>query len=202
MRIKQVRKFFRLLARSAAVASPLLACSVASAQDGRNVLLVINSNSSSSDRIGAHYARARQIPPENIVRVKTEGGDEIDRERYLREIEEPIFELIDQQKSQDQILYIVLTKGLPLRISGTSGRSGNVASVDSELSLLYRKLTGMMHSTAGPLANPYHLDSAPVSDAKRFTHEFYDIYLVSRLDGFSEEDAIALIDRSLSLIHI
>jgi uncharacterized protein (TIGR03790 family) len=199
MRIKQVSNIFRPLRTScAAVAGLALACSVASAQDGTNVLLVTNSTSNSSDRIGTHYARARQIPPENIVRVKTDVGDEIDRERYLREIEEPISQWIDQQQGQDQILYIVLTKGLPLRIRGTSGRSGNVASVDSELSLLYRKLTGVAVPSAGRLPNPYYLDSAPVGDARRFTHEVYDIYLVSRLDGFSEEDAIALIDRSIA----
>ena len=63
---------------------------------------------------------------------------------------------------------------------------------------MYRKLTGVAVQSAGRLANPYYLDSAPVSDARRFTHELYDIYLVSRLDGFSEEDAIALIDRSVA----
>jgi len=42
--------------------------------------------------------------------------------------------------AQDRILYIVLTKGIPLRVNGTSGQDGTIASVDSELTLLYRKL--------------------------------------------------------------
>jgi len=36
----------------------------------------------------------------------------------------------------------MLTKDVPIRISGTSGRSGPNASVDSELTLLYRRRTG------------------------------------------------------------
>ena len=49
---------------------------------------------------------------------------------------------LGRQGAQDRILYIVLTKGLPLRIDGTAGRQGTVSSVDSELTLLYRKMTG------------------------------------------------------------
>ena len=46
----------------------------------------------------------------------------------------------------DRIFYIVLTKGIPLRISGSGGRAGTAASVDSELTLLYRKLVGTAHT--------------------------------------------------------
>ena len=35
----------------------------------------------------------------------------------------------------------------------------------------------------------------PVADASLFSHETHDIYLVTRLDGFSVEDVLALIDR-------
>ena len=52
------------------------------------------------------------------------------------------------------MLYLVLTKGVPLRIAGTEGRTGSIASVDSELTLLYRRITGGAVPVVGQVANP------------------------------------------------
>ena len=63
------------------------------------------------------------------------------RDVYARQIEQPIWACIASLRAHDRILYIVLTKDVPIRISGTGGRSGTNASVDSELTLLYRRRT-------------------------------------------------------------
>ncbi len=99
--------------------------------------------------------------------------------------------------AQDRIHFIVLTKGIPLRVRGNVGRTGTVASVDSELTLLYRRLTGQGAPPAGSLPNPYYLGDQPISEARPFSHEGVDLYLVTRLDGYSVEDALALVDRSV-----
>jgi uncharacterized protein (TIGR03790 family) len=96
----------------------------------------------------------------------------------------------------DRVLYIVLTKGIPLRIAGTEGTDGSVSSVDSELTLLYRRMTGQVAPTRGRIANPYFLGDKPVKQAQPFTHRAFDIFLVSRLDAFTVDEAIALIDRA------
>ena len=80
--------------------------------------------------------------------------------RSTPQIQAPIADWIRKNSAQDRILYIVLTKGIPLRVKGTSGRDGTMASVDSELTLLYRRLTGAEPPLAGPLANPYFLGDA------------------------------------------
>jgi uncharacterized protein (TIGR03790 family) len=175
-----------------------LSSSPATAQDGTNVLLVINASSATSGQIGAHYARARLVPALNIVQLHTEPVDEIPRDRYEEEIEQPIGEWLKRHSAQDRILYIVLTKGIPLRISGSGGRRGTMGSVDSELTLLYRRLVGTPSPTAGSVSNPYFRESGSLLEAKPFTHADHDIYLVSRLDGFNQRDAIALIDRGAS----
>jgi uncharacterized protein (TIGR03790 family) len=168
------------------------------AQDGTNVLLVVNTGSAVSARVAARYVHTRAIPPENVVRLKTDTDDEITREQYEREIEQPISQWITRQSAEDRILYIVLTKGMPLRIRGTTGRNGTVASVDSELTLLYRRLVGVRVPTLGPSSNPYFRDSQSSAEAKPFTHADYDVYLVSRLDGFNEADVVGLIGRGSS----
>ena len=76
-----------------------------------------------------------------------------------------------------------------------------MASVDSELTLLYRKLTGRPIAPQGPVPNPYFLGERPIEEAKPFTHEAFDIFLVSRLDGFSIADVLGLIDRGIAPVR-
>src|SRR5436190_855361 len=87
-------------------------------------------------------AHHRPGPAEQRLRVTTVTTDEITRPDFERQIQAPIADWLQRHQAQDRILYIVLTKGMPLRITGTIGRSGTIASVDSELTLLYRRMTG------------------------------------------------------------
>lgn len=180
----------------------LLAClwlastASAAAQSGANVLLVVNEASADSERIGDHYARARTVPRDQVLKIKVDVADEIERTVYDSQIQGPITTWLRQHAAHDRILYIVLTKGIPLRVKGSIGRKGTVASVDSELALLYRRLTGVTPPVAGLVDNPYFLGRAPVAQARAFTHEVADIYLVTRLDGFTVADVLGLIDRA------
>ena len=175
--------------------------SAASAQDGSNVLVAVEATNATSQRIAAHYVRARGIPAENVVTLRTSAAEEVTRAQYEREIEGPIGAWIRRHAMQDRILYIVLTKGVPVRITGSAGRDGTSASVDSELTLLYRKLLGTRIASAGPVRNPYHDAVATNHDAVAttgrglFSHVNHDLYLVSRLDGFNEADVLGLINR-------
>ena len=167
-----------------------------SAQSAENVAVIINEESPASRRIGEHYVRARAIPADNVIRISTSIEEQISALEYGRTIEGPIAQAITRHGSHDRILYLVLTKGVPLRIDGTPGRKGTTASVDSELTLLYRRMTGTAVAVVGPVPNPYFLGDRPILDARPFTHRQQDIFLVTRLDGFSEDDVIGLIDRA------
>jgi uncharacterized protein (TIGR03790 family) len=186
-----------LAARATLVLLALAAASGASAQSVENVLLVVNENSAASREIGEYYAAKRGLPPSQVVRLTAENAERISRTAFEQTIEAPIARWLERASAQDRILYIVLTKGIPLRIDGAgTGRTATEASVDSELALLYRRLVGIAVPPAGPVPNPYFLGSAAVAEARPFSHERHDIYLVTRLDGFAVEDVKALIDRS------
>lgn len=176
------------------------AARAASAQSGANVLLVVNDTSPDSVRIGDHYARARAVPSDQVLKLKLDAAEEIDRARFMSGLASPIAGWLQRHAAQDRILYIVLTKGVPLRVSGTSGREGTVASVDSELALLYRRMTGQDVAVDGRIVNPYFKDGHP-SQMSRFTHEVADIYLVTRLDGYTVDDVIRLIDRGVAPVR-
>jgi Tfp pilus assembly protein PilF len=46
--------------------------------------------------------------------------------------------------------------------------------------------------------NPYFLGDREITEARPFTHRDFDIFLVSRLDGYTVNDALALIERGSS----
>jgi uncharacterized protein (TIGR03790 family) len=94
--------------------------SLVSAQTADNVLLVINQNSQPSIDVGTYYAQARGIAPDHIVQLDAPVPETITRQEFERRIEAPIGAWLQQHQLQDRILYLVLTKGVPLRVTGTS----------------------------------------------------------------------------------
>lgn len=173
----------------------LASASVGAAQTGRQVLILVNGYSDVSVRIGRYYAEGRGVPTDQIINLTLPERDEISRHQYTTLIEEPLLAWFAKSGAQDRILYLVATKGVPLRIAGTQGLDGAMASVDSELTLLYRRMAGLPVAVDGRVANPYYLGARPIDALRPFTHEAYDIFLVTRLDGFTRDDVIGLIDR-------
>lgn len=168
------------------------------AQSARNVLVVVNAADGDSVQIGEYYAKKRLISNDQILRLTdlpADPPDGIERPHFDRAINTPIAQWLARHQAQDRILFIVLTKGIPLRING-SATQRDAASVDSELSVLYLRMTGANVPAAGPLPNPYFLGDRPLADARRFTRESQQLYLVTRLDGFTVRDVIGLIDRA------
>lgn len=187
---------FRLTRAAAAVC--LCWCALAPpalAQPGRTVLVVANDAVTGSCDIAERYATVRNIPREQILHLTAPAAEMVSRPDFEAHIAGPIAAWLAANAAQDRILSIVLTRGVPLRIAGTIGRQGTTASVDSELTLLYRRMTGVAIPPGGAVPNPYFLGDAPVETARSFTRAEHDIYLVTRLDGFSIADAAALIDR-------
>ena len=185
------------LVACAALLAALLTPTPTDAQTARNVLVVVNAASADSVRIGEYYAKKRQIPADQVLRLTelpADPPDGIDRPVFDRAINGPIAGWLARHQAQDRIIFIVLTKGIPLRINGGT-KENEAASVDSELSVLYLRMTGANVPTAGPLPNPYFLGDRALSEARPFTRDAQQLYLVTRLDGFTVGDVIGLIDR-------
>ena len=184
-----------------AICAALMMCGLApaapaEAQTAENVAVVINDASPESKEIGEYYIKARNIPPENVIRIQAPTDETVQPAVFGATINQPIAEALSRGNLQDRILYIVLTKHVPLRINGTVGQDGTVSSVDSELTVLYRRMVGRSVSPRGRVDNPYFLGDRPLSDAKPFSHREHDIYLVSRIDAFTVDEAKALVDRA------
>jgi len=192
---RRIRAFLRPLLALCSIA--ILPTTPLSAQTGANILVVTNAADPDSARIGDYYASQRGIPPTQVLALQqlpVKPPDAIDRAAFDAAIQQPIANWLSANDAQDRIHYIVLVRGIPLRITGSSGRSGTVASVDSELSLLYQRMAEMPSPIAGAIDNPYFLGEEPIANALPFSHERSPLYLVTRLDGYTVDDVLKLID--------
>ncbi len=167
----------------------------ARAQTGASILLVVNGNSAVSREIAAYYRPRRAVPAANVCTLATTQDEEIDWKTYVSQVETPVGECLKRGRLTESVLYIVLTMGVPLKVSGSG--SGFLfresASVDSELALLYAKLKGQQFERAGPLRNPFFMKrDAP------FRHPQFPIYLVTRLAAYDLGEVKAMIDHGLA----
>ncbi len=172
-------------------------CIRARGQGPENVLLVVNKSSKTSAAVGEYYRQKRGIPAGQVCAFKSNDREEISRDIFEHDVLRPILSCIERGKLQDKILYIVLTKGIPLKISDSAEGANDHASVDSELTLAYQDLARRPHSLRGSLPNPY-FNANERGRFRRFSHKQFPIYLVTRLDGYDFADVRALIDRALA----
>lgn len=177
-----------------AIGCLLIGCwpAVLAAQSPDSVLIVVNQASPLSRQIGEYYAERRGIPASNICRLKANTSEEIVRAEFDNEVAGPIQNFLRGHNLTEKILYIVTTAGVPLKIRGNLGLTGEAAAVDSELTLLYSDMHGRPHALAGGIANPFFgKTNAP------FRHPDFPVYLVTRLAGYDFDDVKGMIDRAM-----
>jgi uncharacterized protein (TIGR03790 family) len=170
-------------------------CSVLFAQDGENVLLVVNRANTLSRRIADYYISKRGIPLKNVCKLDIPADkEEISWDTYVAQVEQPIARCLAKANLREQVLYIVTTMGVPLKvIGGGQELASESCAVDSELTLLYSKMQGKRFPRAGPVTNPFYRQKE-----QPFTHARFPIYLVTRLAGYDFDDVKGIVDRSLA----
>ena len=173
------------------------------------VLLISNGNSPVSTAVAKYYAAKRGVAKIVIVHcvdaAVSTANETIPVADYTRQIGDPVKQYLAQHK---EINFIVLTKGVPIRVRGgdtgsrDEKRAGPLnASVDSYLAAIdypAGKLGALKISITGSGATGFGwLNRYWKSDAP-FSHAAFGGYLVTRLDGYSEADAEALVDRAIA----
>src|SRR5688572_15328673 len=176
----------------------LLQAPVLLAQSADNVLLLVNENSDDSKAIAKYYAEKRKLPAINVCRIRTTEAEVVSRDLFEREILKPVAKYLKSNHLQDQILYIVTTRGIPLVVEGADGPNGDLASVDSELIQVYRYLLFGTYEFHGRTENPYFSVEFDRESFRPFLRRDFDIYLVTRLAGYSAIDSALLVDRAFS----
>lgn len=175
------------------------------------VLLVCNTNSPISRAIADDYAQLRHVRHRLSVQCKDSAlqtaNETMTLSEYQSEIEAPVRVYLNSHPGID---FIVLTKGVPIRIVGASIGSCDEhtqeplatrghPSVDSYLAALdYASLSGVRRITiAGSGAIGVAYSNRYWNATEPFSHLKFGGYLVTRLDGYSKSDAKALVREAL-----
>ena len=185
------------------------------AEDLSNATLVVyNPNFSESKSLAEYYAARRGLPKDRLIALPCSNEEEIDRHEYYHAIAGPLrkhfqeaqlwtVEQTDEQRViANQIRYIILIRGIPLKIrfqayypGDNPGRwklfgATNAKAVDSELATLGY----FRHQISGPMENPYFRSFRPITDPDSDPR----LMLVARLDGPGAGDVRRMIDDSLT----
>jgi uncharacterized protein (TIGR03790 family) len=185
------------------------------AEDLSNATLVVyNPTYPESKSLAEYYAARRGLPKDRLTGLPCSNDEEIDRYAYDREIAEPLRQHFQEARlwtveqtgeprvTANQIRYIVLIRGIPLKIRFQADYPGdnpdrskpfgatNEKAVGSELATLGY----FRHQISGPMENPYFRSFKPITDPDSDPR----LMLVTRLDGPSAGDVRRMIDDSLT----
>lgn len=152
--------------------------------------MIVNRESGLSGQIVDYYTRKRNIAPSHVCSVRAGDKETIDRPVFRSAIEAPVLQCLARQPGP--IHYLVLTAGLPLRVAGTEGIDGTLASVDSELASLYAKRAGQTVPLEGGVRNPFYGQIYTPFNQRQFP-----VYLVGRLAAYDLATVKRMIDDGL-----
>lgn len=159
-----------------------------------DVAVIVNTNSTTSKAIGAYFQTARSIPAANMIYVSVPEQEIID-DATFGSLRSQIETYLTSHNLSSAINYLVTTKGVPLKVNRESGggdpfsTSSASASVESELTLILGSYSDYIGG-AGRVISPYY------NASQHFSKDAYGMYLVTRLDGYSLQDVLNLIDRA------
>ena len=153
-----------------------------------HVLIVVNKASEASVEIGAYYRTQRDVPKSNVVLVDCATSDNVPYAEFVSKIEQPVKKAIKDSKYK--IDYIVLTKGVPIRLDNDGGWA--VDAFLASMNMSVKPIERPDEDQVKRALNPYFEKDAPFSSEK-----FGGLYLVTRLDGATVADAKRLVDNSM-----
>ncbi|RIL03031.1 MAG: hypothetical protein DCC71_15825 [Proteobacteria bacterium] len=193
------------------------------------VLIVVNGASPLSVAIGDYYRQRRNVPAANVVTLNVPLADPnlgnsvqetvVSQATFDAQIRTPIQNFLVSNGLVDQIQYIVIASGVPLRFSPSASTPSTCllsyaqylrdcarASVDAELAVLFSTLPGAGGIGAtGQARNPYYDSDLPFASWRAANPSTPLRYLVARLTGYQTPldagtgiptDVKALIDRA------
>ncbi|MBS1726144.1 MAG: TIGR03790 family protein [Armatimonadetes bacterium] len=171
----------------------LFASLVLAANNASRVLVVENTASPASIEIATDYMKKRGVT--NVVKVECQdsaldaGKETMPYPDYQAKILAPIKAFLTKKSGID---FILLTKGIPIRLTGApNGVGNNRPSLDSTLAAMdyadRKDVVPVILNDSGFTgkcwANRFW------DSKKRFSHAKFGGYLVTRLDGYTVDDA-------------
>lgn len=155
--------------------------------ESRRVLVVYNAESRDGSELADYYADKRHIPSRNLLRIDCPDAEDVSEETFEDSILGPIQSTL---RSNPEIDFVVLTKGVPIRL-----KVANQYSVDAWIAAGTLPITAIDKPGETALAksrNPYF------GSRERFSSAKFGFHLVTRLDGYTLADCKRLVDDALA----
>ncbi|MBL8060952.1 MAG: TIGR03790 family protein [Chthonomonas sp.] len=160
------------------------------------VLVIQNQDSPASIAISTDYMKKRSV--KNLLKVSIQdsnlsaANETLGYSKFQEFIEKPLKSYLAKNQAID---FIVLTKGIPLRLTGAPfGVNNNRPSLDSAIaSFGYEKRTDVAQIVIDePNFKGKCWANRFWNSKERFSHAKFGGYLVTRLDAYSADEARAL----------
>jgi len=148
-----------------------------------DVLVVYNTNSEDSVELANYFINKRDII--HSIGLDVEEADDITPALFQSNVREPIEAYLTDNDIITDINYIVLIKGMPIRVSWT--HTTIARSMDSILTIILSEYSDEINTKSAYTPNPAYRKDGIVTKAED------DIYMVTRLDGYTIDDAKALV---------
>lgn len=165
------------------------------------VLVIENVDSPASVQIAKHYMEKRGVKKSLKIHcpdsATNTANETLPFATFQAAIEKPLKEYL---ATDSKIDFIVLTKGIPIRLTGAPvGLSNTQPSLDSYIAALdyFERPSALkvVIDEGGWKGNCFVNNY--FNSTERFSHAKHGGYLVTRLDGYTVEAAMALVDSSL-----
>lgn len=180
-------------------------------REGARVLMVYDGKDAGSTNVAKYYVEKRDIPPQNLCRLKPSDPISLTWESFESQIRTPVRRCLKMAtKDQGKILYIVLVYNLPYRLSGMEKGAGQ--SLDQYLADLWDETTAgckqpKCDKPQSHTPNPYFAKSNAQAQVYPQFQTLEDnrrragskrIYSVWRLDAATPELAKGLVDKAIA----
>ena len=165
----------------------LVFCTIASALEPNEILVIVNGDIEASADTGLYYCQRRNVPEENILALPLGKNlaDAISRDDYDSNIAEPVRKRLAGQKPLQPIRCLLTTYGVPYKV----GPRGSLKNLQEQLKQL--------ETTAGKYEKQLR-DSQPADVNAGIRRELARIK--AEIDLISGRETEASVDNELSLV--
>jgi uncharacterized protein (TIGR03790 family) len=139
--------------------------------------------------VAGAYLKARDIDEARLLKVRTSLRYDISPEDYEKQLRGPLRHFLEKNKLRDKVRCVVLTWGIPVRVTATKGQKKSDASVDSELALCwhdkYARKEALRNALHWRMSGRVRKDAPPT-------------LMTARIDGPTAADALKMIKYTMS----
>ena len=164
---------------------------VSAGGSGLNTILVVNQASTNSVELGNYYCERRQIPAENVLRIRWTGGNvSWNQSQFETNLLHPLVEMVAARKLDGQIQYVVLSMDIPFQTT-------YLQTINSTTAALFYGLKNAAGAEWPSITNSYARSEQSFAAAKPQSAKGPS-FLTTMITAQSLDQARAIVDQGVA----